>query len=154
MLNKVELQVVLNGFLACHPRRSVTGTIYKYTRTASSSILCSFREDNLSEPAWAGDIRLIHSFRWSQVLQFGGQGCNRRWRKARKITYDYLSLLSSLFSCLKWKKKKNRETEDKSMRMALWPMERKHPNPTIHSLLWSFVWNPVKPGEIYHVQIK
>ena len=32
------------------------------------------------------------------------------------------------------------------MGMALWPMERKQPNPTLHSLLLSFVWNPVMPG--------
>ena len=32
------------------------------------------------------------------------------------------------------------------MRMALWPMERKRPNPTLHSLLLSSVWNPVMPG--------
>ena len=75
--------------------------------------------------------------------------CNSRCRRARKITYDFLSLLSSLFCFLFeniGKRKKNWEGEDKSMRMALWPMERKRPNPTLHSLLLSFVWNPVMPG--------
>ena len=27
-------------------------------------------------------------------------------------------------------------------------MERKRPNPTLHSLLLSFVWNPVMQGEV------
>ena len=83
--------------------------------------------------------------------------CNSTCRRARKITYDFLSLLSSLFCFLfenieKRKKKSGRGRQEYAY--GVWPMERKRPNPTLHSLLLSFVWNPVMPGGIYHVQIK